>query len=163
MREDEHRTVLDGQFEERLLDLFAIGDPREIVGIVRSIDQVDRDLEPPSLGSPPLVGAGVDEESMEPGIETLAVTKTAQVPPGSDERILDRIFRGIPIAEDPSRDRVQPVVRGGREGIEGLVVAPLCAFDELGRHADPSFRRGHLPRSPSMASRCAKSFSRART
>jgi hypothetical protein len=29
------------------------------------------------------------------------------------------------------------VVGGGREGIEGLVVAPLCAFDEFGRQADP--------------------------
>src|SRR5687768_5522581 len=99
---------------------------------------------------------------MQPGVEPLAVSKAAEVPPGTDERILDRIFRGIPIAEDPSRDRVQTVVRGGREGIESLVVAPLCAFDELGRHADPSFRRGHLPRSPSMASAASESFSPAR-
>jgi hypothetical protein len=52
--------------------------------------------------------------------------------------VLDRILGRIPIAEDPSCDRVQTVVCGGREGIECLVVAPLCAFDEFGRHADSS-------------------------
>src|SRR5215471_198661 len=93
----------------------------------------------------------MDEEAMEPGVEPVAVTKTAQVPPGPDERVLDGILRGIPIAEDPPRDRVQAVVCGGREGIECLVVASLRAFDEIGRHADSSVRRGRLPRSPSMA------------
>jgi hypothetical protein len=29
------------------------------------------------------------------------------------------------------------VVCGGREDIECLVVAPLCAFDEFGRHRRP--------------------------
>jgi len=29
------------------------------------------------------------------------------------------------------------VVCGGRERIECLVIAPLCAFDELGRHRRP--------------------------
>ena len=82
--------------------------------------------------------AGVDEQSVEPGVELVRIAKAADVTPGPDEGVLDRIFRGIPVAEDPSCDRVQAVVCGGREGIEGLVVAPLCAFDELGRQADPS-------------------------
>ena len=43
--------MLDGQFEERPLDLLAIGDPGDVVDIIGSIDQVDRDLEPPP-GSP---------------------------------------------------------------------------------------------------------------
>ena len=69
--------------------------------------------------------------------KAIGVAQTPQVTPGSDERVLDRIFRRIPVAEDAPRDRVQAVVCGGREGIEGLVVAPLCAFDEFGRQPDP--------------------------
>jgi hypothetical protein len=70
---------------------------------------------------------------VQPGVEGARVAQAPDLTPGLDEGVLDGIFRGIPIAEDASRDREQPVVCGGREGIEGLMVAPLCAFDELGR------------------------------
>ena len=70
---------------------------------------------------------------MQPGVEPVAVTEAAEVPPGSDEGVLHGILGGIPIAEDPPRDRVQAMVCGGREVIEGLVIASLCAFDEFGR------------------------------
>jgi len=83
---------------------------------------------------------------MEPRVEPLGVAQRAQVAPGSDEGILDGVLRGIPVAQDPPRDRVQAVVCGGREGIECLVIAPLCALDEVGRHRCPSIRRGDVPR-----------------
>ena len=57
--------------------------------------------------------------------------------PGSDEGVLDGVLRGIPIAEDPPRDRVQAVVCGGCEVIEGLAIASLCALDEFGRQRRP--------------------------
>src|SRR5262245_60529576 len=83
---------------------------------------------------------------MQPGVEAIGVAQGAQVAPGFDEGILDGVLRGIPVAKDPARDRVQAVVCGAREGIECLVVAPLCANDELGRHRCPSIRRGNVPR-----------------
>ena len=146
MRQDEHRTVLDGELEEGTVDLVAIDDPGDIVARIGMIDPLDRDVEAPTTGATRLVSAGVDEEPMEPGIELRAIAKAAQVAPGSDESVLDRILRRIPVAEDPSCDRVQAVVCGGRESIECLVVAPLRAFDELGRHRRPSIRRGAVPR-----------------
>jgi alkanesulfonate monooxygenase SsuD/methylene tetrahydromethanopterin reductase-like flavin-dependent oxidoreductase (luciferase family) len=84
-----------------------------------------------------MVVTGVDEEALQPGIEGTGVTQTPELAPALDEGVLHGIVRGIPIAEDPRRDRVQAMVCGGREPIECLVVAPLCAFDEFGRHRRP--------------------------
>ena len=83
---------------------------------------------------------------MEPGVEPIGIAQTPEIAPGSDQGVLDGILGGIPVAEDPPRDRVQAVVCRNRESLEGLVVAPLCALDELGRHRCPSLRRGNLPR-----------------
>ena len=83
---------------------------------------------------------------MQPGVEPIGIAQTPEIAPGPDQGVLDGILGGIPVAEDPPRDRVQAVVCRNREGIECLVVAPLCAFDELGRHRCPSLRRGDLPR-----------------
>jgi hypothetical protein len=71
---------------------------------------------------------------VKPGIEGAGVTQAAELTPGIHDCVLNGILRGIPVTKDPPRDRVQAVVCGGREGIERLVIAPLCAFDEIGRH-----------------------------
>ena len=96
---------------------------------------------------------------MEPGVEGVGVAQTPEVAPGLDERVLNRILRRIPVAQDPPRDRVQAVVCGGREGIECLVVAPLCAFDEFGRHRRLLGKRcGHCRTHRLRTSRQRESF-----
>ena len=95
---------------------------------------------------------------MEPSVEGLGIPQPPKVPPCPDERVLHSVFRRIPVTEDPSGDRVQALVCSRRESIEGLVVAPLCAFDEFGRHADPLERYGHLPYSQGMSLRPIESF-----
>lgn len=137
MGHHEHRPVLDGKLEERPLDLVTIGEAGDIVPRVRSIDRIDRDLEGTSPRPPDVIGAGMDEESMQPGVEPVAITKTAEIAPSPDEGVLDGILCGIPIAEDPPRDRVQAVVCGGSKVIEGLAIASLCALDEFGRQRRP--------------------------
>jgi hypothetical protein len=52
------------------------------------------------------------------------------------------------------------VVRGGREGIERLVIAPLCALDELRRQPSPLGPAREPPVLPSMASAMRGSFMR---
>jgi hypothetical protein len=150
--QDQRRALRDGEFEERSFELVAIDQLAERIVCASVLDLEAKDLDGPPGPPPRLIRAGADEEAMQPRVEPFGIAERAQVAPGSDESFLDGVLRGISVAKDPPRDRVQAVVCGGREGIECLVVAPLCAFDELGRHADPSLRRGHLPRSPSMAS-----------
>ena len=146
VRQDQRRALLHGEFEEGSFELVAIDELAKLVDRRRVIDWQDRDLDRPPLAAPNLVLAGVDEEAMEPGVEPLGISQTPEVTPGSDQGVLNGVLGGIPVAEDPPRDRVQAVVCRNREGLEGLVVAPLRALDELGRHRYPSVRRGDLPR-----------------
>jgi len=131
--QDEHGAVLDGELEKSSLQLVAVRELGEVVPRLLTLHRKVRQLDGTPASTADLVVAGVDEESVEPGVEGTGVAETPKLPPGLDDGVLDGIFRGIPIAKDPKRDRVEAVVCGGRKGIECLVVAPLCAFDEIGR------------------------------
>jgi hypothetical protein len=146
VRQDERGPLLDGQSKEGTLDLVSIDELPEAIFARRLVDLGDGDLDRPPSAPPDLVLAGSNEQPVEPGVESIAIPKAAKVAPGPDERVLNGILRGIPIAQDPPRDRVQAVVCGTREGIECLAVAPLCALDELGRHRRSSVRHGNFPR-----------------
>ena len=129
--------MLDGKPEERTLDLVAVRDAGDVVLGIRSIDRVDRHLKTLPPRPPDVICAGMNEESMQPSVEPIAVTETANIAPGPNEGVLDGILCGIPIAEDPPRDRVQAMVCGGSEVIKGLAIASLCALDEFGRQRRP--------------------------
>jgi hypothetical protein len=137
MGQHEHRPVLDGEFEEGALQLVAVGELGEVVARLLPFDGELRQLDHATARAPGVVTAGIDEEAVQPCVEGAGIAQTPDLAPGLDQRVLNGVLRGIPIAQDPPRDRVQPVVCGGREDIESLVIAPLCAFDELGRHRRP--------------------------
>jgi hypothetical protein len=80
------------------------------------------------------VGAGIDEESAEPGIEAVDVAKPRQLSPCVDERFLDGVLGPLPIAKDQAGDRVQTVTRGGRKDLEGVVIAVSCRFHDRSLH-----------------------------
>ena len=83
--------------------------------------------------------------SAQPGVEPCRGRASAgQVPPGADESILDRVARELRVPEDQPGRRVQP--RDGRAGErgEGVMIAPLCSFDEVSLvHDSPRLRRDH--------------------
>ena len=68
---------------------------------------------------------------MEPGVEPIRVAEARQVAPGPDQSLLDRVARELRVPKDEASCRVQP--REGRvdELGEGVMIAPLRAFDEL--------------------------------
>jgi len=67
---------------------------------------------------------------MQPGIEPFRLAKTGQVPPGVQQRVLDRVSRELAVAEDQSGRSVQPRDRGASQYREGVMIAPLCLLDE---------------------------------
>ena len=71
----------------------------------------------------------IDEQPVQPGVEPLGIAKSGQVPPGVQQRVLDRVSRELAVPED-SRAAASP--RDGRasEYGEGGVIAPLCLLDE---------------------------------
>jgi len=156
--QDQRRALRDGEFEERSFELVAIDQLAELIVCASVLDLEAKDLDGPPRLPPGLVRTGVDQEAMQPRVEPFGIAERAQVAPGSDQGILDGVLRGIPVAKDPPRDRVQAVVCGARENIECLVVAPLCAFDEIGRHPLPLDPARGLPALPTMASGRRESF-----
>ena len=99
---------------------------------------------------------------MEPGIEPSRSRRPRRSRQARTSASWTASSAAYPSRRIRPRDRVQAVVCGGREGIECLVVAPLCAFDEFGRQRrSPRSGADDLPRSPSYGrQRRVESFSR---
>lgn len=71
---------------------------------------------------------------MEPSIETIRLPQAAEVAPGSNERLLDGIFRGIAIAQDQPGCRIQPGDRSGGQSGKGVVIAAPRPLHEISLH-----------------------------
>src|SRR5438093_12536346 len=85
----------------------------------------------------------MDGQAVEPGVESVRVAQPGQIPPCSNEGILDRISRELAVPEDQSSGCVQP--REGRAGDrgEGVMIASSRSLDETTLvHARLSYRRG---------------------
>ena len=67
---------------------------------------------------------------MEPGVESIRIPKLREVPPGSDEPLLDRVTCELRVPEDEASRLVQP--HDGRAGElgESVMIAFACALDE---------------------------------
>lgn len=83
---------------------------------------------------PSFVGASVDEETPEPGIEPVDVSEPWKLAPRVDERFLDRILSALSVPKDQAGDGVQPVAGGRRQGLEGLVIAVPCRLHVVALH-----------------------------
>ena len=131
---DEYGALLDGKPSEATLDLIAVLDIR--AGIVdRGWKPRDRVIEalPPAL-TPAFAVTGSNEDAMEPAIPRLRVTESAHVPPGEDERVLNRVLGAIRVAEDEGRDGVEAIGRRLCQGRERGVITGPCPLDQLSVH-----------------------------
>ena len=84
-----------------------------------------------------LVDAGVDDESTQPGVESVRVAQRGQITPGTDERILDGVRRAIRIPEHEPGGRVEAGDRGACQLGEGVMIAPPRSLHEVSRHHGP--------------------------
>jgi hypothetical protein len=131
--EDHDRPLLGLQAPEAALELIAIRQSvRAVVG--RRLGPDDPNLGRPAALVPALIGAGVDEEPTEPGIEPVRVTESRQLSPCMDEGFLDGVLGALPVAEDEARDGEEAVARRDRERLEGLVIAATCRFHDISLH-----------------------------
>ena len=94
-----------------------------------------RDLGAPPPAVAPDVGAGSNEEPVEPGVEPLDVAQRGQIAPGPDQCVLSGILREFGIAQDEASGRVQPIDGADGQHTEGLAVSVSRPFDELRLHA----------------------------
>src|SRR6188472_4325804 len=123
------RPVARVQTGEGLVEQLAVGEGTRHVVRGRCVDRGELDLDDPTLAAADEVETGIDEQSMEPGVEPLRVTETGQITPGADERLLDRVARELRVAEDQPGGRVQPREPDIEERSEGLMIASLRSVD----------------------------------
>ena len=96
-------------------------------------------MEDPDPGDSPsfptcLGIAGVDDESMEPGLEALRIAQGRQVALDTDERLLRRILCAMRVPEDPVGEGVAAIDGLRRQGCKGILVTADRALHELGLH-----------------------------
>ena len=77
-----------------------------------------------------MVGAGMDEEAMEPAIEAIRITQRGQASPSPDVCLLDRVSSELSISEDQPRGCVQPRRTRADERGEGVMIASPGTFHE---------------------------------
>ena len=79
--------------------------------------------------------------AVKPGVETIRVAQRAQVAPGPDERLLDRVLGLFGIAQDQPGGGVEPGDRGGCKRGKGVMIAPPRSLHEISLHGSPSDKR----------------------
>jgi hypothetical protein len=76
----------------------------------------------------------VDEDPAQPGIEPVVVAQRRQLAPGRDQGLLDSVFGSIEVAQDPERDRDQPITDRTCEVGERFLIAPAGQVHECSLH-----------------------------
>jgi hypothetical protein len=76
----------------------------------------------------------MDQEPVQPGIEAVRIAKSAEVEPGVDQRVLDRILGSTIVANDEPGDGVEAADRRHRELREGVAIACSSPDDEVPIH-----------------------------
>ena len=71
---------------------------------------------------------------MEPRVEAVGVTQGGQVPPASDERLLDGVLGAVGILKDESGGGVEPGDRGACQHGEGVMIALPRSLHEVPLH-----------------------------
>jgi len=85
----------------------------------------------------------MDGQAVEPGIESVRVAQPGQIPPCSNEGILDRVSRELAVPKDQSSGCVQPREGSAGDRGEGVMIAPSRSLDETTLvHGRLSYRRG---------------------
>ena len=136
--QDDDRPLFGREAAEAALELVAIHDRRRRVG-GRGLDRqaADVDIEAMTLGPADLVGAGVDEQSVEPGVEPGRVAQRGQITPGADQGVLDGVHRPVRIPEHEPGGGIEAGDRGACQHGEGVMIATPRPLHEVRRHLAP--------------------------
>jgi MerR family transcriptional regulator, repressor of the yfmOP operon len=78
---------------------------------------------------------------VKPGIEAIRIAQGRQIPPASDQRLLDGVLRTVGILEDESSCCVQPTDRGACQQRKGVMIALPCSVHEVSLHVALVFAR----------------------
>jgi adenylate cyclase len=152
--QDEHRPLFDGEPAECPLHFVAVGEGRAPVRGRWPSHGQHPDLRRPVARPLRLVVAGMDEDSMDPRLETVGIPQLGYPTPGQDEGVVQRVLGKTAIAQDPLRHREQRVTDLVHQDCERLAIARSSPLDEVSIHLDPSeTSRAWRPGLPTMTGR----------
>ena len=129
VQDDDGAALLVEPAEDRV-DLVAIGEAPDMSATAGAWIGRELHLDGPPSTTACLVDAGVDGQSMEPGVESVGIAKLREIPPRPDEAFLDRVACELRVPEDEAGGLVQP--HDGRAGElgEGVMIASPRPFHE---------------------------------
>jgi len=135
MSKHEERSLLGRQTPEAALQLVAVADTEIAVFGHGDVKWKRLDVHGDASALPGrLVDTGAHDDAMQPGVEAVGVSETGQVTPGDDQRFLHSILSSLDIAEDPLRDRVEPIATDADQVGIGLPISHPCGFHEIAIH-----------------------------
>jgi hypothetical protein len=132
--QDQDRALRVTEPTECVLELVAVGELRSSVRL-RRLGRDHRQLRAPPTSMAGGIGAGPDDDPIQPGIEPLDVAQRRQVAPGAHQGLLGGILREFGVAQDVASDPVQPIDGAAGQDVEGLAVSASGSVDELRLHA----------------------------
>ena len=78
-----------------------------------------------------LIEARIHREPVQPGVEPVRFPKLRKIPPGSDQRLLDRVACELRVPEDEAGGLFQPHDGHAGKLREGVMIASPGSLDEL--------------------------------
>ena len=134
---------------ERLLEHVAIGDFAGHVRRSRHVDSGQLDLDHATSPSANEVETGMDDQSMEPGVESVRVAQAREIAPGADQCVLDRVTCELRVPDDQPSDGVQPHDGQIDERGEGVMIAFSGLLDETSLvHSSPRLQTATIVGAP---------------
>ena len=127
--QDDDRTAVGVEVPHRGVHDLPVGEGQSRIEGHRGVDRLELDLDDSPASSPGEIEAGIDGETMEPGVEPIGVTQPRQVAPGSDQCLLDRVAGQLRIPEDEAGGPVQPRDGPADELREGVMIASPRSLD----------------------------------
>jgi hypothetical protein len=133
----EDRALFRREAAEAALELVAVREGARGVGHGR-LDREHANVRIPRSGPPCLGVTGMHEGPVQPDLEPLRIAEPRQLTPGDHQRLLHGILGSAEVAEDPLRERNEPVaVRTGQHR-ERLPVPTTRLLNEVAIHVPPS-------------------------
>jgi hypothetical protein len=109
--EHENGPLVHVQAAEAALQLVTVEQAEVGIGL-GNLERGDVDLHrTPAPALACLAMAGVDQQPVQPGVETIRIAEPADVPPGGDERLLDSVLGEGVVTQDQSGDDEEPAGR----------------------------------------------------
>jgi hypothetical protein len=132
--EHEDRPLLGRQPSEPAFELVTIGDGEKVIGSCRTVDRQDPQVGDPAALTRRVGQAAVDDETVQPRVEPVRIAESLQVTPGDHQSVLKGILGPVDVAQDPLRDREEPVHPNADQVDVCLPIPVPCRLHEIAIH-----------------------------